>query len=146
MVKFIFLGFSLLSSWSFPQSPCETDINKFCQHFIRGQKGIAKCLAQNYLNLSVECKDQREKLRYAMKQVKPICVEDIDKFCVDVVPGDDRIYYCMKENRKNLSLGCYKELEILEKKKEQQPLIESTATKNKNQINVPILGTKKSKK
>lgn len=100
----VFVGF-----FSHAQSPCQEDFQKFCPGLKEGMTGRAKCLAQYHSELSPGCKLLREEYRRNMQRVPPSCKIDIDRYCLDVMPGKGRLRECMENNTDKFSETCRKD-------------------------------------
>lgn len=106
----LLLYFSPSSNAQLAVNPCEADIQKFCQATI-GKKGdVVECLQKNKEKLSTACKAHDASMGELMKDLKPPCQEDYQKFCSQKQPYKGYVVSCLAKNKKSLSTKCKKEM------------------------------------
>ena len=104
-------GFLFASSFSFAQkNPCEKDIENFCKEEAAKHGNIVQCLESHKDKLSAACKDQDAKMTKALKDIKPNCHADYQKFCTGPGVDNQGIVKCLKEHKGDLSAVCKKEM------------------------------------
>lgn len=92
------------------ESPCKSDMEKFCKDVQPGEGRIIKCLKEHEAELSAECRTKGDELKEKAGELKEACQADLDKFCKDVQPGEGRLAKCLKEHTAELSETCSKKI------------------------------------
>eukprot|EP00854_Cymbomonas_tetramitiformis_P013737 gene13737-16236_t len=101
---------------------CDMEIDNLCADVCSPFQGqacggtVLKCLRDHQENITSDnCK--KELFSVEKKQgndyrtdavLKESCVEDVEKFCVDVEPGNGRVHSCLLKHRSELTPACSK--------------------------------------
>ena len=90
--------------------PCADDAAKFCKGMERGGGRIAACLREHSNELSPACKENLGKAKEHAREAKEACLDDKEKHCKNVQPGQGRIAQCLKQHESELSAECKEHL------------------------------------
>ena len=88
------------------QRACESEVREFCEGVSPGAGRVAKCLYEHNDDLSKACKRQTDKLLVHTLEVHVDCIDDAERFCDGVEPGEGRVGQCLNEHRDSLSRAC----------------------------------------
>mmetsp|Transcript_135047 Transcript_135047/g.341669 ORF Transcript_135047/g.341669 Transcript_135047/m.341669 type:complete len:934 (+) Transcript_135047:86-2887(+) len=94
---------------------CKLEVESHCkQEMAQGAGTVLACLKRRYTTTgNTGCK--KEMLRYVQQGVENIkfapdvfahCVQDVQKFCADVEPGQSRVHDCLLKHRSEISQEC----------------------------------------
>jgi hypothetical protein len=86
--------------------PCADDAAKLCKGVSQGGGKIAKCLKEHSNELSPACKENIEKAKKKMQDIKQVCNEDAKQLCKDTKPGGGKVMQCLKQHESELSASC----------------------------------------
>ena len=111
LVLVVAVMFCFVSSLSYAQDvqkqgACKAYYEKFCRDVKPGQGRIAQCMKKHEGEISLACKEQLEAEREKARDFVKACKPDAEKFCKGIVPGEGRIYRCLKANETQLSPDC----------------------------------------
>lgn len=98
---------------AFAQYACAEEQREFCGNVLPGGGRIAKCLSEHFDELGLECKRHARKVVEKVLQVHFDCVEDVEKFCPDIEPGQGRIGICLNAHRDSLSMTCRRHVDVI---------------------------------
>jgi len=87
-------------------SPCKSDIAKFCRIVKPGNGRVLRCMKQYDLHLSDACKEHIVVVKENTRKFLKACRKDIHKFCNGVEKGEGRIYDCLKQHQPGLAARC----------------------------------------
>jgi len=102
---------SLVAASALAQTPpaaCAPDIQTYCAGVQQGEGRIAKCLGANQAKISPACRQAMTHTAELVKEVVGACEDDIHRYCSGAAPGTTKD--CLRQNFRELSLGCKREL------------------------------------
>jgi len=92
---------------------CKAELDKYCAMVTPGEGRVLACLFAYQDKLSNKCEyalydvaAQLERAVAAMTYVVAECNNDLEKYCMDVAPGDGRLKDCIDKNSANVSDRC----------------------------------------
>ena len=103
-IQIIILIFTIPVFADFTKGACKEDAIKFCGELLGLERG--KCMSENFDKLSPACKANKELFDEKVKNLSKFCKDDIQKFCLEVRPGEGKIIKCLRENEVQLSVEC----------------------------------------
>lgn len=86
--------------------PCRDDRMKHCSHAMGDHAKMLQCMNDHEKDLSNACREHKNAMNADMKSAHAVCMQDIEKFCADVKPGQGRMRECLKKNQAGLSQAC----------------------------------------
>jgi hypothetical protein len=91
-------------------SDCKADVKQFCKGVQPGQGKIIACLESHKLELSSACREKIGKAENKVKVYRDSCMEDVQKYCAGVKPGEGRIMACLAGRERDLSPACKEQI------------------------------------
>jgi hypothetical protein len=91
--------------------PCVEEIEQYCADVPAGEGNIVKCLHEHREQLSPECVERMRADAKKFLQVSADCLDDVDRFCSDVEPGQGRVIVCLSRHEQDLAPVCRKHLQ-----------------------------------
>ena len=58
------------------------------------------------------------KTQAGLEDIRTYCMSDIERLCKGVKPGGGRLLQCLKDNKKDMTVGCAQALQKLKAKKQ----------------------------
>ena len=107
----VFAAFALFASAASAQgmqSACASDIATYCKGVQQGDGKLVGCLRANEQKLSPQCKQGMQSAAGLLKEVVQACEDDVHRFCAGAAPGTTK--ECLRQNFRELSFGCKREL------------------------------------
>ena len=92
-----------ITNW---KGPCAPDVQKFCADVNPGGGRIVECLNAHAQDLSPACQERRAELKKEAKEIHKDCLDDAQKFCQNVKPGQGRILKCLIQHKSEISAQC----------------------------------------
>ena len=86
--------------------PCKADRMKHCSHTMGDHGKMLQCMNEHEKDLSAECREHKNAMNADMKSAHAACMQDINKFCNDVKPGQGRMRDCLKKHQSEISSTC----------------------------------------
>ncbi len=92
---------------------CKKELNSFCKEVTPGEGRVLACLYSHLDKLSGKCKfaidDAATKIERkinAITYAASKCDDDMEKFCVSIIPGEGRILDCLEKHSRDVSERC----------------------------------------
>lgn len=102
------------------QEACKPDIKKYCDEVTLGDGRLAACLYAHEDKVSDTCAffiyrvvEQVQQDMQTLNLIADQCIDDIEKNCKGVEPGEGRILKCLDKNEKKVSSNCTRTLKSL---------------------------------
>jgi hypothetical protein len=87
---------------------CAGDIATYCKGVQQGEGRVVGCLRANQQKLSPGCQAGMASAAGLMKEVVQACEDDVHRYCAGAAPGTTK--ECLRQNFRELSFGCKREL------------------------------------
>jgi hypothetical protein len=95
------------------QGACGADVQKYCSTVSPGEGRLLFCILAHEDKISTKCDYGLFKAAKALSEVvdrieetEEACSGGIDKYCMNVQPGEGQIAQCLKKNEKSLKKAC----------------------------------------
>jgi hypothetical protein len=92
---------------------CKKELNSYCKNVTPGEGRILACLYAHEDKISGQCDyalydaaAQLERAGAALTYVANECMDDLEKFCANIRPGEGRLLTCLDKNKKKVSKRC----------------------------------------
>ncbi len=92
-------------------NPCQGDVETFCSEVPPGGGEIVRCLNRHRDEITPECRDRMREDAKRILQVSADCLDDVDRYCSDVNPGEGRVAACLARNERRLEPACRKHVQ-----------------------------------
>jgi hypothetical protein len=91
---------------------CEAEIQQVCPESLTGDDR-RQCVEVRLKQVSASCRQtiRRRLVRWTeIHQSQAACLEDVNRYCRDVQPGDGRLVQCLQDHAQSVSDRCYQTL------------------------------------
>ena len=102
---------------------CKTELESYCKDVTPGEGRVLACLYAYGDKLSGGCKytlyEASAQLGHFIQTVSYLaqeCEDDLEKYCVDIKPGEGRLLDCLDKNEDSVSSRCKEAFQNLNKK------------------------------
>ncbi len=92
---------------------CSKDMRSYCTQVSPGGGRLVACFFAHQDKISVGCEmallEASDKIEWVVDEVRSAvatCAVDIRKHCAGMVPGEGRIFQCLRDNQGDLTRGC----------------------------------------
>jgi len=92
------------------ENPCAGDVKTFCGSVEFGAGRVAKCLEENKDRVSAACQARMASdeawAQGLLKEFSADCMQDLNRFCGSVRPGEGRVMRCLERRQDDLRQAC----------------------------------------
>ena len=94
-------------------APCVKDAEMLCSGVIPGEGRIGRCLKDNKARVSAECFTYALSIKDMRVTIKEACYGDIRSHCAGIIPGNGRVFACLKI-KEQVTKRCKTELQRIQ--------------------------------
>jgi hypothetical protein len=102
---------------------CKTELESYCKDVTPGEGRVLACLYAYGDKLSGGCEyalyEASAQLEHFIQTVSYLaqeCEDDLEKYCVDIKPGEGRLLDCLDKNEDSVSSRCKEAFQNINKK------------------------------